>query len=77
MLLSRPVKHILLIAFGALPYLLLLISPPMSELYGIWLDVGWLFIAAGFVGLRIPRDSTAPGAELLTRARAAPPAMHR
>ena len=32
---------------------------------------------AGFVGLRIPRDSTAPAAELLTRARAAPPAMHR
>jgi hypothetical protein len=33
--------------------------------------------AAGFVGLRVPRASTAPVAELLTHARAAPPAMHR
>ena len=41
------------------------------------LCVAIIVATAGFVGLRIPRDSTAPGAELLTRARAAPPAMHR
>jgi hypothetical protein len=41
------------------------------------LCVGLIVATAGFVGLRVPRDSTAPAAELLTRARAAPPAMHR
>jgi hypothetical protein len=41
------------------------------------LCVAIIVTTAGFVGLRIPRDSTAPAAELLTRARAAPPAMHR
>jgi len=41
------------------------------------LCVAVIVATAGFVGLRIPRDSTAPAAELLTRARAAPPAMHR
>ena len=41
------------------------------------LCVAIIVATAGFVGLRIPRDSTAPGTELLTRARAAPPAMHR
>ena len=41
------------------------------------LCVAIIVATAGFVGLRIPRDSTAPAAELLTRARAAPPAMHR
>jgi hypothetical protein len=41
------------------------------------LCVALIVTTAGFVGLRLPRDSTAPGAELLTRARAAPPAMHR
>ena len=41
------------------------------------LCIAVIVAAAGFVGLRLPRDSTAPAAELLTRARAAPPAMHR
>ncbi|MGZ4279539.1 MAG: toll/interleukin-1 receptor domain-containing protein [Solirubrobacteraceae bacterium] len=41
------------------------------------LCVAIIVATAGFVGLRIPRDSTAPAAELLTRARAAPPAVHR
>ncbi len=41
------------------------------------LCVAIIVATAGFVGLRIPRDSTAPAAELLTRTRAAPPAMHR
>jgi hypothetical protein len=41
------------------------------------LCVALIVATAGFVGLRVPRDSTAPAAELLTRARAAPPAMHR
>jgi hypothetical protein len=41
------------------------------------LCVALIVTTAGFVGLRVPRDSTAPAAELLTRARAAPPAMHR
>jgi TIR domain len=41
------------------------------------LCVAVIVLTAGFVGLRIPRESTAPAAELLTRARAAPPAMHR
>jgi hypothetical protein len=41
------------------------------------LCVAVIVATAGFVGLRIPRASTAPAAELLTRARAAPPAMHR
>jgi hypothetical protein len=41
------------------------------------LCVAAIVASAGFVGLRIPRESTAPAAELLTRARAAPPAMHR
>jgi hypothetical protein len=41
------------------------------------LCVASIVATAGFVGLRIPRESTAPAAELLTRARAAPPAMHR
>jgi MFS family permease len=41
------------------------------------LCVAVIVATAGFVGLRIPRESTAPAAELLTRARAAPPAMHR
>jgi len=41
------------------------------------LCVAAIVAAAGFVGLRVPRESTAPAAELLTRARAAPPAMHR
>jgi hypothetical protein len=41
------------------------------------LCVAVIVATAGFVGLRIPRDSTAPAAELLARARAAPPAMHR
>jgi hypothetical protein len=41
------------------------------------LCVAIIVATAGFVGLRIPRDSTAPAAELLTRARAAPPAIHR
>jgi hypothetical protein len=41
------------------------------------LCVAAIVATAGFVGLRIPRESTAPAAELLTRARAAPPAMHR
>ena len=41
------------------------------------LCVAIIVATAGFVGLRIPRESTAPAAELLTRARAAPPAMHR
>jgi hypothetical protein len=41
------------------------------------LCVALIVTTAGFVGLRLPRDSTAPAAELLTRARAAPPAMHR
>jgi TIR domain len=41
------------------------------------LCVSVIVLTAGFVGLRIPRESTAPAAELLTRARAAPPAMHR
>jgi TIR domain len=41
------------------------------------LCVAIIVLTAGFVGLRIPRESTAPAAELLTRARAAPPAMHR
>jgi hypothetical protein len=41
------------------------------------LCVAIIVATAGFVGLRLPRDSTAPAAELLTRARAAPPAMHR
>jgi TIR domain-containing protein len=41
------------------------------------LCVAIIVTTAGFVGLRVPRDSTAPAAELLTRARAAPPAMHR
>jgi hypothetical protein len=40
------------------------------------LCVAVIVATAGFVGLRIPRDSTAPAAELLARARAAPPAMH-
>ena len=39
--------------------------------------VAIIVATAGFVGLRIPRDSTAPAAELLTRARTAPPAVHR
>jgi len=41
------------------------------------LCVAVIVATAGFVGLRIPRESTAPAAELLTRARPAPPAMHR
>jgi hypothetical protein len=41
------------------------------------LCVALIVATAGFVGLRVPRDSTAPAAELLTRARAAPPAIHR
>jgi hypothetical protein len=41
------------------------------------LCIAVIVAAAGFVGLRVPRASTAPAAELLTRARAAPPAMHR
>lgn len=41
------------------------------------LCIAIIVATAGFVGLRIPRESTAPVAELLTRARAAPPAMHR
>jgi TIR domain len=41
------------------------------------LCVAVIIATAGFVGLRVPRESTAPAAELLTRARAAPPAMHR
>jgi hypothetical protein len=41
------------------------------------LCVALIVTTAGFVGLRLPRDSTAPAAELLTRARAAPPAIHR
>jgi hypothetical protein len=41
------------------------------------LCVAVIVAVAGFVGLRVPRESTAPAAELLTRARAAPPAMHR
>jgi TIR domain len=41
------------------------------------LCIAVIVAAAGFVGLRVPRSSTAPAAELLTRARAAPPAMHR
>jgi hypothetical protein len=41
------------------------------------LCIAVIVAAAGFVGLRIPRASTAPAAELLTRAQAAPPAMHR
>ena len=41
------------------------------------LCVAIIVATAGFVGLRIPRDSTAPAAELLTRARTAPPAVHR
>ena len=41
------------------------------------LCIAIIVATAGFVGLRIPRDSTAPAAELLTRARAAPPAIHR
>jgi hypothetical protein len=41
------------------------------------LCVAIIVATAGFVGLRLPRDSTAPAAELLTRARAAPPAIHR
>jgi hypothetical protein len=41
------------------------------------LCVAVIVATAGFVGLRSPRASTAPAAELLTRARAAPPAMHR
>ena len=41
------------------------------------LCVAIIVATAGFVGLRIPRDSTAPAADLLTRARAAPPAIHR
>ena len=40
------------------------------------LCVAIIVATAGFVGLRIPRASTAPAAELLTRARTAPPAMH-
>jgi len=44
-------KNIILIAFGVLPYLLLFTKPRMSELYGIWLDVGWLFIFGGIYGL--------------------------
>ena len=41
------------------------------------LCVAIIIATAGFVGLRIPRASSAPAAELLTRARPAPPAMHR
>ena len=41
------------------------------------LCVAIIVATAGFVGLRIPRDSTAPAADLLTRTRAAPPAMHQ
>jgi TIR domain-containing protein len=41
------------------------------------LCVAVIVATAGFVGLRVPRESTAPAAELLTRARPAPPAMHR
>jgi TIR domain len=41
------------------------------------LSVAVIVATAGFVGLRAPRLSTAPAAELLTRAQAAPPAMHR
>jgi TIR domain-containing protein len=41
------------------------------------LCVAIIVATAGFVGLRVPRDSTAPAADLLTRTRAAPPAMHR
>jgi hypothetical protein len=41
------------------------------------LCVAVIIATAGFVGLRVPRQSTAPAAELLTRARTAPPAMHR
>jgi TIR domain len=41
------------------------------------LCVAVIVATAGFVGLRSPRASTAPAAELLTRARAAPPALHR
>jgi TIR domain len=41
------------------------------------LCIAVIVAAAGFVGLRVPRASTAPAAELLTHARAAPPAMHR
>jgi hypothetical protein len=41
------------------------------------LCIALIVAAAGFVGLRVPRASTAAAAELLTRARAAPPAMHR
>ena len=41
------------------------------------LCVAVIVATAGFVGLRLPRTSTAPAAELLTRARAAPPAKHR
>jgi EamA domain-containing membrane protein RarD len=42
-------RYALLICFGLLPYLLLSMHPRMSELYGIWLDVGWIFIVAGAV----------------------------
>jgi hypothetical protein len=41
------------------------------------LCIALIVATAGFVGLRVPRASRAPAAELLTRARAAPPAMHR
>jgi TIR domain len=41
------------------------------------LCVAVIVAAAGFVGLRVPRASTAPVTEMLTHARAAPPAMHR
>jgi hypothetical protein len=41
------------------------------------LCIAVIVATAGFVGLRSPRASTAPAAELLTRARAAPPALHR
>jgi hypothetical protein len=41
------------------------------------LCIAVIVAAAGFVGLRVPRASTAPAAELLTHARAAPPAMPR
>jgi TIR domain len=41
------------------------------------LCIAVIVAAAGFVGLRVPRTSTAPAAELLTRAQAAPRAMNR
>jgi hypothetical protein len=44
-----------LICFGLLPYLLLFMGPRMSPLYGIWLDVGWLFVVAGSIGLAAAR----------------------